>query len=50
VPCDTYDDVGLYDPAAGRGAGDGADIVACNSGVLEIIFCARLMALVEGLT
>lgn len=46
MPSDTYDDVGLYDAAGGGATAEGADMVGCKSGVLEMIFCALLVALV----
>lgn len=47
VPSDTYDDLGLY--MVGTFSSEGWDIVACNSGVLNIICCALLIELVVGL-
>lgn len=47
VPSDTYDDLGLY--VVGTFSSDGGDIVACNSGVLNMICCALLIELVDGL-
>lgn len=47
VPSDTYDDLGLY--VVGAVSPDGGDIVACNSGVLNMICCALLIELVDGL-
>jgi hypothetical protein len=49
VPSDTYDDLGLYEAGAGAVSVDGGDIVACNSGVLDMICCALLIELVDGL-